>query len=239
MFSANSRTKLWGVLPAFFVAFILLGCDGGSEPAFVDTPTVSLLGNGTTSKVTPGGLTTLAIALDQPAPRSISVRLLALDDAEAFIVPTSVPVSSGQSFAVFQVEGSSGAPPGTKVNLKISAGSGYTVGSPDEIALEIDDGTSPTMFLVGEDQSVAPGASASLSVQRNTDSADVTVDLFVTPDTTGFSVPRSVVIEEGSFVGVFNVVLTEDAVGFVDIVILPPDGYVLGDPSKVRVTAQE
>jgi hypothetical protein len=93
--------------------------------------------------------------------------------------------------------------------------------------------------LEGGDQSVVPGASASLSVLRTTTIGDVTVNLFVTPDTSGFSVPPSVVIEAGSEEGLFNVVLTEEAVAFVDIVILPPSGYVLGDPSKVRLTAQE
>jgi len=238
MFSSIFRTKLWAVLPAFFVGSILLGCGGGSEPAFVDQPTVSLFGNDATVAVPPGGLATLAIVLDKPAPRSISVGLLALDDAGAFTIPTSVSVSSGQSFAVFQVGGSSDVSTGT-VNLKLSAGSGYTVGAPDEIALKIDDGTSPAVSLEGGDQSVVPGASASLSVLRTTTIGDVTVNLFVTPDTSGFSVPPSVVIEAGLDEALFNVVLTEEAVGFVDIVILPPNGYVLGEPSKVRLTVQE
>ena len=236
MFSSNFRTKLWALLPAFFVGFILLGCDGGSEPVFLDRPTVSLFSNETSPTVPLGGVTTLAIVLDKRAPRSIDVGLLALDDDDAFRIPTSVPVSSGQSFAVFEVEGMSLGP---DVRLSISPGSGYTVGTPSEVTLKIDDGTSPTVSLEGGDQSVAPGASASLSVQRTTTIGDVTVNLFVTPDTTGFSVPPSVVIEADSDEGLFSVELTEDAVGFVDIVILPPAGYVLGDPYKVTVTAQE
>lgn len=236
MFSSISRTKLWVVLPAFFVGFILLGCDGGSEPAFVDQPTVSIFSNDTSPKVPIGGLTTLAIVLDKPAPKSISVGLLALDDSDAFMIPTSVPVSSGQSFAVFEVEGTSEGP---DVSLNISPGSGYTVGAPSEVTLTIDDGMSPEVSIVGGDQSVVLGASARLLVQRNTEIGEVTVDLFVTPDTTGFSVPASVVIEEGSFDGFFTVDLTAEAVGFVDIVILPPSGYVLGDPSRIRVTAVE
>jgi hypothetical protein len=229
------RSKQLLVLLVFgFMGVALTGCGDSGSP-FVQTPTVSFLSGGTV--VPPGGLVTVGLLLDRPAPKSISVGLLAIDDAGVFEVPASVGVSAGQSAAVFEVGAASAAGVGERLSLRMLAGEDYAVGANNALTFTVGDTQLPVVSLEGGDQFVAQGGEASFSVLRSVPVGDVDVKILATPSNEGFTIPSSVTITAGADEALFQVGATGVS-GTVDISILPPEGYVLGASFTATITIE-
>jgi hypothetical protein len=214
---------------ALLGAMMVAGCDGGGVPAFVEEPSVSFFSDGL--EVAPGGAITVALILDKPAPKSLSVRLFAIDDLDEFEFPTSVSVSPGQSVAVFTVSARTTAAVESELDLRLLEGFGYTLGADDEVVVTLADEQLPTVELVGGNQLVSTGANASFSVTRSDLAGDATVNILGD----GFSVPPSVTITDGSGTEVFDVEVTAES-GSIEISILPPTGYQLAEPFSATIT---
>jgi hypothetical protein len=218
---------------ALLGAMVVAGCDGGGVPAFVEEPTVSFFADGL--EVAPGGAITVALILDKPAPKSLSVRLFAIDDLDEFEFPTSVSISPGQSVAVFTVGARTTVAAESELDLRLLEGFGYTLGADDAVAVTLTDVQLPTVELVGGNQLVSTGANATFSVTRSDLAGEASVNILATPDSAGFSLPPSVTIVEGTGTQVFDVGVTAES-GSIEISILPPTGYQLSEPFSATIT---
>jgi hypothetical protein len=243
------RAKLAVFLPAVAASLILLGCGGGSEPAFSDRPVASFLsGDGLT--VNPGETTGAGVQLDKLARTDIWVRLFAIEqNTGSFILPTAVKIPAEQKAAVFPITASNSAT--GQVTIRIQADPDYDVGTPSAItvstAVAVDDtdpdsvlpvlaSTPSTLLsLVGGDAVVSSGAAFFYNVQRNQCGATATVPLVVTGDVGCFSVPESVTVPAGACTASFSGVAGQCDAGSIDISILPPSGYALDSDIGVIV----
>ena len=229
------RAKLAVFLPAVAASLILLGCGGGSEPAFSDRPVASFLsGDGLT--VNPGETTGAGVQLDKLARTDVWVRLFAVETNGGSInLPTAVKIPAQQKAAVFPVTASNSAT--GSVTIRIQADPDYDVGTPSAItvrtATAVDDTdpdpvlASTLLSLVGGDAVVSSGAAFFYNVQRNQCGTADTVPLVVTGDVGCFSVPESVTLPAGACTASFSGVAGQCDAGSIDISILPPPGYVL------------
>lgn len=229
------RSKhLLGLLVFGIMGFALAGCGDGSP--FVANPAVSFVtGSGTVLDA--GGVTTVGLVLNRPAPRSFSVGLFGIDDARVFEFPRSVRVSAGQSVAVFEVAASSDAAVGDGLALRLLPGNDYSVGAPSVLSFSVGTMQLASVSLVGGDQSVVQGGTASFQVLRSAGVEELEVLILATPNSDGFSIPSSVTIGAGESVALFDVVATA-ASGSVDIAILPPEGYTLAPPFSANIVIQ-
>jgi hypothetical protein len=164
--------KLAVFLPAVAASLILLGCGGGSEPAFSDRPTASFLSA-------------------DGARTDVWVRLFAVEtNRGSFILPTAVKIPAQQKAAVFPVTASNSAT--GSVTIRIQADPDYDVGTPSAItvstAAAVDDTdpdpvlASTLLSLVGGDTVVSSGSAFFYNVQRNQCGTSDTVPLVVTGD---------------------------------------------------------
>jgi len=227
-------THLLVLLVFGFMGSALTGCGEGSP--FVADPTVSFV-TGTNTVLEPGGVTTVGLVLNRPAPRSFSVGLFAIDDAGVFEFPTSVRVSAGQSVAVFEFAASSGATVNDRLRLRLLPGDDYLVGTADSLAFTVGTIQLPSVSLEGGDQSVVQGGTASFSVRRSAGVEELEVLILATPSSDGFLIPSTVTIEAGESGALFDVVATAVS-GSVDITILPPEGYTLTSPFSANIVIQ-
>lgn len=125
------------------VSLDLPDCGTDGEPPPTGQPIASLVG-GTGGAVTlaPGGSTTLGVSLDQAASSNLTVNLLTTGATGQFTVPASVPIPAGQSSASFTVTAAE-APAGTSIEIRLSGGTGYTVGASSSITVAIGSDTGP------------------------------------------------------------------------------------------------
>lgn len=218
------KAKLAVFLPAVAASLILLGCGGGSEPAFSDRPTVSFL-SADARTVGLGQSTALAVQLDRLARETIFVRVLSNEtDPGSFLVPSAVRIDSERKDAAFAVT----APRGSgSVTIEILPDPAYNVGTPSSVTVSIAVEEAALLSLIGPDASVQPGEGSLYSVQRNQCGEAVTVPLLVTGNTECFSTPDSVTIAAGSCVQTFSAVAESCSAGSIDISVLPPSDYAL------------
>lgn len=224
MFSKSMRAKLAVVLSAVAASLILLGCGGGSEPAFSDRPTASFLSSEDLT-VTAGKSTALAVQLDRLARTTTFIRLLSVESSPgSFIVPDAVAISAGQRVASFAVTAARGP---ASVTIQILPDPAYDVTTPSTITISTASTASALLSLVGPDVFVQPGESFFYNVQRNQCGTSATVPLIATGDVNCFSVPDSVTLAAGACTAAFSGVAAQCDIGSIDISILPPTGYAL------------
>jgi hypothetical protein len=216
--------KLAVFLPAVAASLILLGCGGGSEPAFSDRPTASFL-SADAREVGLGQSTALAVQLDRLARTGTFVRLLSNEtDPGSFLVPDAVLIDAEQKVASFAVTAARGS---GSVTIEILPDPAYEVGTPSSVTVSIAAAASASVSLIGPDAFVEPGEAFFYSVQRNQCGEAVTVPLLATGDTECFRVPESVTIAAGSCTQPFSGTVDSCSAGSVDISVLPPSDYAL------------
>lgn len=218
------KAKLAVFLPAVAASLILLGCGGGSEPAFSDRPTASFL-SADARTVGLGQSTALAVQLDRLARKDIFVRVLSNEtDPGSFLVPAAVRIDGEQKVASFAVTAARGS---GSVTIEILPDPAYEVGSPSSVTVSIAVEEATLLSLIGPDALVQQGESVLYSVQRNQCAEAVTVPILLTGDTDCFSVPDSVTMPAGSCTQTLSGVADSCAAGSIDISVLPPPGYAL------------
>jgi protocatechuate 3,4-dioxygenase beta subunit len=216
---------------------LLFGCGGGGSPAFEDIPVVSL-GSGAEATVAPGGSRELSIILDKPAPRSITVGIVNSGNADEFSVPVSVDVSKGQSSARFTVTALTTAE-GASMEVRLTAGSGYSVGTPASMAVSVAATGLPEVRLGGGNTTLSPGSSTVYAVLVDQQvSEDLTVELLTVGDSGQFAVPANVTIPAGATAANFTVTASNAALlgASVELSILAGSRYTVGAPSSTTVT---
>ena len=122
-----------------------------------DLPEVSLFGG--PARLVPGGATTLAAVLEEPAPAGgLSLNFIVVDDSGAFQVAGGLPVTVAEgSFATtFEVEALTSAIPGQTAELILVGGSNYRPGSPSSVQLEVSFEALPIVSLLGADTQLEP-----------------------------------------------------------------------------------
>jgi hypothetical protein len=114
-------------------------------------PTVSL-SSGAEIIIPPGGGSILGIILNQPAPRSITIPLLVSGSTDALVqvvVPASVTIPAGQSFATFSISAAPTARGGS-VNIALAQGSTYTLGTPSQVTVTVSPQVSSITLQAGQ-----------------------------------------------------------------------------------------
>jgi hypothetical protein len=114
-------------------------------------PTVSL-SSGAEIIIPPGGGSILGVILNQPAPQNITIPLLVSGSTDAIaqvVVPGSVTIPAGQSFATFTI-GALPDAPGGSVTLALAQGSTYTLGTPAQVTVTISPQVSSITLQAGQ-----------------------------------------------------------------------------------------
>ena len=103
------------------------------------------------SSVTPGSSTTYGLVLDQPTQTDISISILTVSSSGAFEVDDEVTILAGSSAASFEARALASAEAGASAILQLVAGTGYRVGSPADVRLQVvaEPDTRPQLSLLG------------------------------------------------------------------------------------------
>ena len=208
------------------------GAGPGPQPA----PEVSFLVGGV--ELAPGTTTQYAVILDRPAVGDVAVNLVASGQTNQISTPGTVTIPSGASSAVFDVEASLSASLGSQVTLSLTAGTGYTLGSPSQATVTVVDGaTRPVVRLEGGNKSLTPGQSTVYALVLNQPvAANVQVTLATVGDISEFVVPGTVTVPAGQSAVNFDIAaLPAATTGEIDVFIVPGPGYLVGTPQTVTV----
>ena len=148
---------------------------------------------GTDADLAPGGSTNLAVTLNRPAPAGgVTINAFMTGDTGSFTVPMSVNIPAGASSASLSVEANADAVNGHTVQVRLSSGADYILGTAGPLTFTVNDALSalPDAILSGEDATIAPGDTVTLSVTISPPAQDqITLNMLAT----GVNIDRFVV----------------------------------------------
>ena len=232
-------------------------------PATPDLPHVTI--TAVASSVTEGQPATFTVRAN-PAPAMdlmVSVTVTETGTTLAASVPENVTVAAGQTTATLQVTtvDDTADESDSTVTATVTAGTGYTVGSPDsaEVTVADDDGAStpgptlppatpdlPHVTIMAVASSVTEGQPATFTVRANPAPAmDLMVSVTVTETgtTLAASVPENVTVAAGQTTATLQVTTVDDTADESDSTVTARvasgTGYTVGSRSSARVTVAD
>ncbi len=229
----------------------------GNDAVILDDQTVgagvlpSISITAVTSSVTEGAAATFTLTAT-PAPAANLTVMVTVTEAGTFIsgaAPTTVtiPSSGSVTLTVPTTDDSTDEANGT-ITATVTAGSGYTVGSPltASVTVEDNDGTpDPAITIAAVSSSVTEGAAATFTLTATpAPAANLTVMVTVTETGTFISsaAPTTVTIPSSGSV-TLTVPTTDDSTdeanGTITATVTAGTGYTVGSPPTASVTVED